>query len=116
MTTITLQDVDPRVLLSHFEELISQRRKNLGLEGAGIQGVLLLDVNDRKTYLCCLAAMKHFESLHGRLGIQTPADMMEHIQLVEFLALHQSEMTPGDLRKCSLDLLRSMSASLAKSA
>lgn len=114
MSTITLQDVDPRVLITHFEEQISQRRKTLNLEDAKIQGFLLLEQQDRKTYLCCLAAMKRFESLHGSLGIKTPADMMDHIQLVEHLALQQRELTAADLRKFSLDLLRSMSLGVVK--
>ena len=117
MNNIRLQDVDPRILMSHFEEQIRVRRQNLQLEGMqGIQDIQLLDVADRPTYLMCLAAIKAFESLHGRLGINTLADMAKHIRLVELLSVTQSEVLPGELRTFSLDLLRSMRDSQAIAA
>jgi len=117
MNQVHFQDVDPRVLLSHFEEQISDRRRKLSLEGSEcVHDVQLLDIDDRPAYLMCLVAIKSFQSLHGRLGIHTPADMVEHIQLVEHLSAKQADVSPGELRTFSLDLLRSMRTEQAEAA
>jgi hypothetical protein len=108
MNNISMQDVDPRILLAHYEEVIARKRESVEGVFKNVPGSMLLDMPDRKHYLMCLGAMQRFESVKGTMGIQTPADMVEHIQLVEYLALNQSEVSAGELRTFSLQLLRSM--------
>lgn len=116
MDIVPMQDVDPRVLIAHYEEVISRKRDSLGSEFSGLPAVMLLCTADRKQYLLCLAAMKRFNAAKGTMGIKTPADMVEHIQLVERLLLSQSEVPAGELRKFSLSLLRAISYGEAVSA
>lgn len=113
MKNIALHDVDPRILLSHYEELIAKARETLGLSQPSVAGVLLLPPGERKTYLMCLAAMKRFESVHESIGIKTPTEMVEHIELVEYLGMNQSRITPAELRTYSLAQLRAMRMGVA---
>lgn len=116
---IHLQGIDPRVELSHYNEIIDRRRQTLGLtEATSLPSVLLLDSkDDRKNYLLALAAVKLYESAHGSRGIHTLTDMKEYIELVNELSKAQKQTPASELRTFSLDLLRSMRNELyAKSA
>ncbi|MEX6866644.1 hypothetical protein AB2D15_31240 [Pseudomonas aeruginosa] len=113
---IHLQGTDPRVDLAHFEHVIEAKRNELGEGGTKIPKVLLLEPEDRKRYLMCQAAVKHFEAKKGTCGIHTLQDMVEHLELVNELSLSQAKVPVEDLRKFSLDLLRSMRTGLAKRA
>lgn len=108
---IHLQGIDPRVELSHYEELIQRKRERIG--GAEVPSVLLLESKeDRKRYLLCQAAIKLYPSVHGSLGIATVTDMGEHITLVNEIAQAHPEIPMAELRTFHIDLLRSMQSEL----
>lgn len=110
---IHLQGLDPRVELSHYNEIIQNRREALDLQSANLPAVLMLDSKeDRKRYLLCLASMKQFESIQGSRGIHTLTDMQEFIELVDEIATAQHQTPASELRMFHLDLLRSMRSEL----
>lgn len=108
---IQIQGLDPRVELAHYNEVIQSRRDSLGLEGAPLPPVLLLEAQeDRKRYLLCLTAVKLFDATKGTRGITTFADMLEHIELVDEISQVQTQTPASELRRFSLVLLRNMRA------
>lgn len=109
---IHLQDINPAVELSHYEEIIEQRRKKLfgDMPLGAFEGIMLLDPEDRPAYVKCKAMVAQMETLEvmASRGVKTPEDLREHIQLVHDLSLNHEEISAAELRTFSLDLLRSM--------
>jgi hypothetical protein len=115
MNNIYLQDIDPRVELSHYQEMIGSKREKIGLGSSKVPLVLMLDSqHDRKRYLLCLAAVREFQSVHGSRGINTLTDMGEYITLVDEIAKGQTQTPASELRTFSLDLLRSMRSQMQR--
>lgn len=113
-SNIHLQNINPAVELSHYEEIIQQRQKQLfgDLELEGYERVMLLDPDQRSPYLLCKAAVAEMELREpmASKGVKTPEDLREHIQLVHDLSAVYSNIPASELRCYSLDLLRSMEA------
>lgn len=113
---IHLQNINPAVELSHYEEIIEERRVKLlgGMDIQGFNKILLLDPVDRPAYLKCKAAVAQLGSLEtmASRGVKTPEDLREHIQLVHDLSAVLTDITAAELRTYSLDLLRSMDAEM----
>lgn len=113
---IHLQDINPALELSHYDEIIEQRRASLfgKSDSSGFDMILLLDPADRPGYLKCKAMveqMKSLDAMSGR-GVKTPEDLREHIQHVHDLSAVLTDITAAELRTYSLDLLREMNAEI----
>lgn len=109
---IHLQNINPSLELSHYEEIIEKRRAQLfgEMDTQGFNKILLLDVADRPEYIKCKAAVAQLGTLEtmASRGVKTPEDLREHIQLVHELSAVLTDITAAELRTYSLDLLRSM--------
>ncbi|RNF58551.1 hypothetical protein EFK68_04080 [Pseudomonas aeruginosa] len=109
---IHLQNINPALELSHYEEIIEKRRAQLfgEMDTQGFNKILLLDVADRPEYIKCKAAVAQLGTLEtmASRGVKTPEDLREHIQLVHELSAVLTDITAAELRTYSLDLLRSM--------
>ncbi|WP_095158140.1 hypothetical protein [Pseudomonas sp. Irchel 3E13] len=104
------------LMLSQFEEIIEQRKKNLFPEGgsSGVSDVLLLDERDRPIYLACRADVSQLEmnaNSTGR-GITTTAHLREFIELVHLISAECTSIPASELRRYHLDLLRAMGAEM----
>jgi hypothetical protein len=113
---IHLQNINPALELSHYEEIIEKRRAQLfgEMDTQGFNKILLLDVADRPEYIKCKAAVAQLGTLEtmASRGVKTPEDLREHIQLVHDLSAILTDITAAELRTYSLDLLRSMDMEL----
>lgn len=109
---IHLQNINPALELSHYEEIIEKRRAQLfgEMDTQGFNKILLLDVADRPAYIKCKAAVAQLGTLDtmASRGVKTPEDLREHIQLVHDLSAVLTDINAAELRTYSLDLLRSM--------
>ncbi|MEA8592553.1 hypothetical protein PZT57_28290 [Pseudomonas aeruginosa] len=109
---IHLQNINPALELSHYEEIIEKRRVQLfgEMDTQGFNKILLLDAADRPAYIKCKAAVAQLGTLEtmASRGVKTPEDLREHIQLVHDLSAVLTDITAAELRTYSLDLLRSM--------
>lgn len=109
---IHLQNINPALELSHYEEIIEKRRAQLfgEMDTQGFNKILLLDVADRPAYIKCKAAVAQLGTLEtmASRGVKTPEDLREHIQLVHDLSAVLTDINAAELRTYSLDLLRSM--------
>jgi hypothetical protein len=109
---VELLSPNPALMLSHFREIIDQRKVALFPKGGheGVSEVLLLDKKDRPLYLACRDDVSDHEITASSLerGITTAAHLREFIELVHLISAECSSIPASELRMYHLDLLRAM--------